>query len=803
MGRSPKTTKFLLKLTTYGSLTTSGTSGTINTPAKVEINSWMEWWLPAHYRGLSLYNKTFNKSAEGLRLGAGTHWSGYLNIFDKGYSEFLNTGTHSAPQLWTAGGVQAWPSNIPKQDGTYSYWGNQLLTNDKGIDFIGNPEIYPDPDQALAAQHHPYLFSGSGMTTSGTNPVQWSAPGVYLGSSPNPVGTKPANPQVYAALSMNGLPSTSTTDEWAPGEIRRPGSARVGVRYSMSEMAGGTTLNIGGGLTSLSNFTGRGDSDPVPLESKLNMWFRGVTFPNQRSNPVVEFPAINPGTANSAMTTLRDRLIASVVPMNGSVAVPPDGDGGMTTHTVFIYSRVAADPLVNKFPGDWITTTSPNNPSDLSGSQAIPNVAWQSSSIPICQPDPVSGWYDPDSYWMPTMDSAIFQNDAPAIPRSARFPSSGYLQYLRTGLIPDDEDLPYSLGRNVTAADYNNAVQHGTPYRLLNFSPSYDPADVSMSAANPTQKTQNPKSFAYPDWAMLDLVYTPSMLLAHGSPYASHAGQSIPLNFVPGSYPISVSYANSTAGNNMFLHGTFGGATSGRINPNGAVIYTTDVTSPATDESGSVIRRTVPLQALFHGLSVNQNLVGSSKGNYNWANGKAVDDVAIAEAIASHIEKHGPLRMPGEICNIPEISALAPETRNSNNGNSGPYPQPVNNPTRNDLVRQVVGNLTTQSNTFSVWVAGQSVQKLNKHTKYDQFEAGDRVLGEVRYRYVIERYLDPGADGVYGNIAQPGPDNIVGTIDDVGSYLDFPTNKQPNPNWQNHPPNPKYLYRVISSEEIR
>ena len=71
-----------------------------------------------------------------------------------------------------------------------------------------------------------------------------------------------------------------------------------------------------------------------------------------------------------------------------------------------------------------------------------------------------------------------------------------------------------------------------------------------------------------------------------------------------------------------------------------------------------------------------------------------------------------------------------------------------------------------------------------------EFEPGDNVLAEVRLRLVVERYLDPGADGVYGNSVSAGPDGVVGTYDDP---MDA----------NNHPFEPRYLYRVVASEEIR
>jgi len=76
-----------------------------------------------------------------------------------------------------------------------------------------------------------------------------------------------------------------------------------------------------------------------------------------------------------------------------------------------------------------------------------------------------------------------------------------------------------------------------------------------------------------------------------------------------------------------------------------------------------------------------------------------------------------------------------------------------------------------------------------KPTPKIDFEPGDNVLAEVRLRLIVERYLDPGADGVYGNSTVPGPDGVAGTYDDPADA---------NPPFQ-----PGYKYRVIASEEIR
>lgn len=68
-----------------------------------------------------------------------------------------------------------------------------------------------------------------------------------------------------------------------------------------------------------------------------------------------------------------------------------------------------------------------------------------------------------------------------------------------------------------------------------------------------------------------------------------------------------------------------------------------------------------------------------------------------------------------------------------------------------ELLRNMIGCLTTKSNTFGVWGAGQVVKKIPGNEKWDQFEDGDVVQGEKRFFAIVERYIWPGKDGVPGN----------------------------------------------------
>jgi hypothetical protein len=70
---------------------------------------------------------------------------------------------------------------------------------------------------------------------------------------------------------------------------------------------------------------------------------------------------------------------------------------------------------------------------------------------------------------------------------------------------------------------------------------------------------------------------------------------------------------------------------------------------------------------------------------------------------------------------------------------------------------QIYNRLTTRSNSYTVHVRVQVLQKLNDHTSPAVWREGiDRVVGEWRGSYEIERYLDPTA-------AAPTPPQSNGT----------------------------------------
>ena len=750
MGRSPKVEAMELGFTTYGSM--GNTNSGNYTPPQATLNILQEWWMPANYLGGK--NTLNNVNFMGMNLGVQCDRA------------VLNTGD------LTSGGdpVVSQPVPIPffppaplpklpdSSGSTNSYWGNQVLANNQGIDFQANPSTRYDPDTNLASAYHPYTLTNGNY---------------YGGSRPFDSGNgfdfeTPLEMNAPQAATPTQLQPSAPNGDWAPGELRVLSSSYGNLIYmDMQSSADNSTLAITGGIQVRSETIGLSlsDMDPTPLESIRGSQARGNSatelYDNENWTGTNQLPG-SPGG------TIRDRNIASVIPIVCSMPIP--GNHPVTSSesglgdTEYILATVA-DPLVNKFPGDWNSTTNNSaflvplpiplywpdiDSADAPHSMTATNSATEFSSgfhstVSRGSATPKIG-PDPDSYWMPQEDVPIcYLTNVPSqtlIPRSARFPNIGYLQYIRTGIIPDDETQPYSS-------------QHGTPFRLLNFNMS-------------TNASQTIHGVSYPDWAMLDLLYIPSILYPYRSPYGYYG--------ITGAWQ---GYGNPVT---LAHFSTGGGSTPGRINPNGAVIYTTNTATPTPG-----IGRTVPLAAVFQGVMVNQTNNVSTSPTAGYSGGTSVDyslnesdTSSIPVAIERYIRANGPLRMPAELCNVPAIAALSPV-----NAQGTPI-----NVTRNDLIRQVVGALTTQSNTFSVWVAGQAISKTKSNTNYGVYESGDQITGTVRYHFIVERYLDPGTDGIYGNSIDA---DAGGDYDAYDSSWDYYAN----------PLFPRYLYRVVSSEEIR
>ena len=186
------------------------------------------------------------------------------------------------------------------------------------------------------------------------------------------------------------------------------------------------------------------------------------------------------------------------------------------------------------------------------------------------------------------------------------------------------------------------------------------------------------------------------------------------------------------------------------------------------------VTRTLPMQAVFHGLKVNQTLTGSS---------------GIKRALTGGEMWTRPmLRRPWQTTSATMVHCAC-------------LPRFVIFPRWPAFARHTIEHETTwfarswaisrrREMFFQSGLSGQVIQKKQSNTDYAEFQPGDNVLAEVRLHFVVERYLDPGADGVYGNSANLGTDGVVGSYDDPKDDI-------------NHPFQPRYLYRVVSSEEVR
>jgi len=196
---------------------------------------------------------------------------------------------------------------------------------------------------------------------------------------------------------------------------------------------------------------------------------------------------------------------------------------------------------------------------------------------------------------------------------------------------------------------------------------------------------------------------------------------------------------------------TRGGATEGKLNLNNPrVPYPFNLD---TAINTSPPERTAPLEALFYGYRVSNSYTDSGTPIYQQIDQNTA--MSLRAAVQSFLDQDKQrFLLPGQLA---EIAAVNDYTYQGVAAGAR---------SRNDLMRQVVGATTTQSNVYSVWVVAQTIQKAPGNLDHGTFEDGDSVTSEVRRRYLIERHLDYGSDNVPGNSVDPGPDGLVGTEDD-------------------------------------
>ena len=531
---------------------------------------------------------------------------------------------------------------------------------------------------------------------------------------------------------------------WSPGTYHvSPNYYRQNARISKPDV---TTFHLKGGLAIWTR-DGSGSAfwDIAPLDSmRGGLWTGEVP-----SIPIAGSVEKRSGTIPNS---LKPFVKSAVLPVDFNVPVPDPG---------VAYSLQVADPLVNKFPKDWqaftfdnpndpqITLVDPNSGNSTArcysklGGQENPDFPRSNNPGTVAGGDPTpqghllpinfngdnpsfrpGGGGDPLSVWLPRQDIRY--------PKPSRFPSIGALNFIRTGVIPDDTTVDISL-------------QHGTPWRSINF-------DKLDNTSPPSQQATLKGS--YPDWAMLDLFTVPVIQQA---PYRVDTSGN-PIGTVP---PIRKL--------------TSGGSTEGRLNINNpAVPYPFSETYSGVTQTPP--QRTLPLQALFYGLALSNSYDSSDNPNYS-----PVDAGALAAGVQNFLATSGPFMVPGQLANVPEIS---------NYTYAGVA---ANARSRNDLMKSVIGATTTQSNTFSIWVVTQTFKKNPRNTDYSKFEPGDIVTGEVRKRYIVERFIEPGKDGVPGNASgSGGADGVVGTADDTVDAKYHPPMTYPLP----------YRWRIVSTEDV-
>lgn len=738
--------------TTQGSATVSGS--TYNYPL-LSIKILCEAYMPKEYKSKNIHDGLGNRDLTWY-WGIGGNIGGWLNCQDTPIwrssistvpqyiinSSGSFTVTGPTPACWFVEPGNAANGTAKGGSSLGGFWQDNLLritdannpnpnTNYAGFDLFGNDPGLPDPDPR-AAECHPYAAE-TDRTAPYFGKIMGSGPRQFGGNDTVVSGTERRNPSTaWPALSMAGIQGS----EWTAGEYHTVQSSNSG--FSYKGKPGVTSLKVSGGLTlwthtasgpipfditPLDSMHGPGNPPTYPAvsgttagstnNSSSNPWGGQGLVDSTQSNDTPD-PTDNPITN----TNFRNRVLAAVIPINiPNLPVP----GSVTVCLQVV------DPLVNKFPSDWIVTSPQSTIDTTAGTTAKVSTTLTSPPANKGFNGTTTEHGDPGGFWMPEQNLSI--------PKSQRFPNTGYLQYIRTGMMPDPSYEP-SDSRYVS-----NNLPRGTPFRMFNFSPAGDASQQTIGGLK------------YPDWAMLDLFTVPA---CYQPPYTG---------LVP----------------TPQLLFTWGGATSGRLNPNSALV------------SGSnypfSFSRTIPLQGLLRNLKV------STSYNNNVQVDSSINEAALATAINNYVaalqDGNGnsrPLMLPGEICNSGTVSSFVYSNSNVTSGTNQ-----RNSASRNDLVRQIVGNLSTRSNTFTVWSVGQTVKKRSSNALfYDRFEPGDQVLGESRMKFVVERYIDCGVDGVPGNAFNRGTDTIYATPDDTIDTSYNPSLSYPL----------RYKYRILSATQV-
>jgi hypothetical protein len=720
-------------LAPYGILGTDPVIGLGNTPKLCEMLYQFSWspkrnsglddggyltprvlakgFLPVHY--LNPISTDPANATGGLSNINGLNWLGtggsapFLQAFDcvpytypdRLLASFAGKNFPANPLLGYPGGpsyyANPWVADAAVSGGNtnayMSYWGDSLLQavdqngRSAGIDFNMHPQTSPDPDPRAP------LFRKDGM---GTNPSWFNV--LIVPPKQDWGGSAWAQGVNGGAAAVSAGTRLSTTG-WNFQEAGYSVVRNWGFQWAYPTRDYYGTNVVAGVPQPLIADASNPYAQPVTsitLRGGFN--YRVHRYGFEGFLEIVPFSAMaGPVNENT------NRLFSKNLPdPNAVIPFPAGVTVSAATPTMYVHASVA-DPVVNKFPGDWTVSKSSTPPAHTLGDTGAPVWFYKSTTPNGSSTDMAASWGPIAMYLRSPVGNSISYN---TISPTLNLPSVGSLQSIRTKMMPPD--------------DAGN-TDRGQPFRCL-----------SLAGASDSTQT------GIPDWALLDLMTVPQSVFDK---------------------PGSVQFSGATKAINR----TYGGATSGKINPNGSVLF------PWAETDASFIRPE-PLTAVFANLRYNQD------GNpANFTALSTTSAATLAGAVADYIRANGPLSLPGQICDIPAMNAYGASV----------------NPTRNDIASQSIGVLDTRSCVFSVWVAAQAVVKKQANTDYGNFQVGDIVQGEKRYRYTVERYLDLGVDGVPGNANSPGPDNVVGTLDD-------PADDAYNPK------NPKYKYRVINAQEI-
>lgn len=183
-------------------------------------------------------------------------------------------------------------------------------------------------------------------------------------------------------------------------------------------------------------------------------------------------------------------------------------------------------------------------------------------------------------------------------------------------------------------------------------------------------------------------------------------------------------------------------ATAGKINLNNQI-------APFT-----YLHRRTAFHALLHDLRIPAIPVAQAAAYKNGSAGaiasiwKTVDENAtIAEIESRFAVNDNAYLTEGEICGVPLIPAGVTATDAAltaywnNNGSAGHL---TGDNLRELPYAQLYSRLTTRSNSYTVHVRVQTLRKITTDPRQNLWnEATDRVTGEWRGSYEIERYLDP------------------------------------------------------------